>query len=150
MSLLGTWEGKESCEIWNPKKSNVLQLLVSFLGLVLVSEPYYNEAGYEKQIGTQEGEHNSALYNENALLLCVSHAIKSLRSPPKHCEQIIFENFKQKGPQIIKRLKQYIETGQIQKDKNKFDENGLFQKPSVGFLITLKKLLPKLEQALKD
>ena len=35
------------------------QVLVSIQGLVLVSEPYYNEAGYEKQMGTLEGRHNS-------------------------------------------------------------------------------------------
>lgn len=34
-------------------------MLVSIQGLVLVSEPYYNEAGYEKQMGTLEGRHNS-------------------------------------------------------------------------------------------
>jgi ubiquitin-conjugating enzyme E2 O len=40
LSLLGTWEGRESCEIWNPNSSNILQILLSLLGLVLVSEPY--------------------------------------------------------------------------------------------------------------
>ena len=34
-------------------------VLVSIQGLVLVPEPYYNEAGYEKQIGTMEGNHTS-------------------------------------------------------------------------------------------
>ena len=34
-------------------------MLVSIQGLVLVPEPYYNEAGYQKQIGTMEGNHNS-------------------------------------------------------------------------------------------
>ena len=48
--------------------SSLLQLLISIQGLVLVSEPYYNEAGYEKQKGTQHGHENSRMYNEMVLL----------------------------------------------------------------------------------
>ena len=33
----------------------MLQVLVSIQGLVLVDKPYYNEAGYEKQVGSEEG-----------------------------------------------------------------------------------------------
>ena len=42
-----------------------------FSGLILVSEPYYNEAGYEKQKGTQQGQENSRMYNEMAILKMV-------------------------------------------------------------------------------
>nr|KAG5697864.1 hypothetical protein BaRGS_017121 [Batillaria attramentaria] len=47
VSLLGTWAGK-GMEVWTDK-SNLLQVLVSIQGLILVDEPYYNEAGYERQ-----------------------------------------------------------------------------------------------------
>jgi len=40
-------------------------------GLILNSEPYYNEASYEKQKGTQTGLENSRLYNEMAILKLV-------------------------------------------------------------------------------
>ena len=40
-------------------------------GLILVSEPYFNEAGYEKQRGTQHGQENSRMYNEMAILKLV-------------------------------------------------------------------------------
>lgn len=40
-------------EVWGPN-STLLQLIVSIQGLILVSEPYYNEAGYEKQTDTQQ------------------------------------------------------------------------------------------------
>jgi hypothetical protein len=43
----------------------------SFSGLILVSEPYFNEAGYERQKGTQQGIENSRMYNEMALLKLV-------------------------------------------------------------------------------
>lgn len=49
VSLLGTWPGKGS-ETWSAG-STLLQVIVSIQGLILVSEPYYNEAGYEKQRG---------------------------------------------------------------------------------------------------
>lgn len=37
-------------------------------GLILVAEPYYNEAGYERQRGTQQGKENSRMYNEMVIL----------------------------------------------------------------------------------
>jgi len=40
-------------------------------GLILNPEPYYNEAGYEKQKGTQTGLENSRLYNEMAVVKLV-------------------------------------------------------------------------------
>lgn len=49
VSLLGTWSGRGS-EIWGPN-STLLQVIVSIQGLILVPEPYFNEAGYEKQKG---------------------------------------------------------------------------------------------------
>ena len=42
-----------------------------YSGLILVSEPYFNEAGYEKQRGTQQGQENSRMYNEMAVLKLV-------------------------------------------------------------------------------
>ena len=39
-------------------------ILLALTGLILVAEPYYNEAGYEKQRGSQQGAENSRLYNE--------------------------------------------------------------------------------------
>jgi ubiquitin-conjugating enzyme E2 O len=44
---------------------------ILFSGLILVSEPYFNEAGYERQKGTQQGIENSRMYNEMALLKLV-------------------------------------------------------------------------------
>lgn len=40
-------------------------------GLILVAEPYYNEAGYERQKGTQQGRENSRMYNEMVVLKLV-------------------------------------------------------------------------------
>lgn len=43
LSLLGTWDADERNEEWSSKRSTVLQILVSLMGLVLVKEPYYSK-----------------------------------------------------------------------------------------------------------
>eukprot|EP01033_Poteriospumella_lacustris_P012073 gene12074-8626_t len=49
LSLLGTWSG----EPWDPRTSNVTQVLASLLYLVFVEEPYYNEPGYRRPAAGQ-------------------------------------------------------------------------------------------------
>jgi len=80
LSLLNTWIGKET-EVWNATNSSILQLLISIQGLVLNASPYFNEAGYEKQMGLPEGEKNSFLYNENVLLLSCKSTLYLLHQP---------------------------------------------------------------------
>jgi ubiquitin-conjugating enzyme E2 O len=55
-----------------------MYLLVSVVGLILVDEPYYNEAGYEKQRGTQIALENSRMYNETAILKLVEVSTPSI------------------------------------------------------------------------
>ena len=81
LSLLNTWTGKGN-EVWDPNSSSILQVLVSIQGLVLNSRPYFNEAGYEKQVGTAEGEKNAYPYNENTYLLNLRSMLYVLRRPP--------------------------------------------------------------------
>ncbi|THX88634.1 hypothetical protein D6D05_01661 [Aureobasidium pullulans] len=69
LSLLGTWQGDEARnEAWTPHQSTVLQVLVSILGLVLVREPYYNEAGFEPLQGLPSINQNSVAYTERTYL----------------------------------------------------------------------------------
>jgi hypothetical protein len=81
LSLLNTWTGRGN-EVWDPSSSSILQVLVSLQGLVLNEKPYFNEAGYEKQVGTVEGEKNAVPYNENTYLLSVKSMLYILRRPP--------------------------------------------------------------------
>lgn len=67
LSLLGTWEGNKG-EGWNASRSTLLQVIVSILGLVLVKEPYFNEAGYEHLVGLEASKRPSALYSERTYL----------------------------------------------------------------------------------
>ncbi|RMY84074.1 hypothetical protein D0862_11511 [Hortaea werneckii] len=67
LSLLGTWESGKT-ERWNAASSTLLQVFVSLLGLVLVPEPYFNEAGYEGLQGTEGSRRASGLYSERGFL----------------------------------------------------------------------------------
>ncbi|KER20560.1 hypothetical protein T265_10909 [Opisthorchis viverrini] len=80
LSLLGTWAGKDS-ENWNPENSNLLQLVVSLQGLILNSEPYFNEAGFDACRGTTESRENSRVYNESVVATLVQSMVSLLSNP---------------------------------------------------------------------
>jgi ubiquitin-protein ligase len=42
LSLLGTWPGRPE-EQWQPRKSTLLQVLVSIQSMILIETPYFNE-----------------------------------------------------------------------------------------------------------
>ncbi|KAL1494346.1 hypothetical protein ABEB36_009958 [Hypothenemus hampei] len=105
ISLLGTWMGKGT-EVWGPN-STLLQLIVSIQGLILVSEPYYNEAGYEKQTNSQQGYENSRTYNELVILKLVQSMTEVLQNPPEVFRGEIENHFRQNGENMCKRLEQF-------------------------------------------
>ncbi|EDW98167.1 (E3-independent) E2 ubiquitin-conjugating enzyme UBE2O isoform X1 [Drosophila yakuba] len=102
VSLLGTWSGRDS-EVWSAS-STMLQVLVSIQGLILVDEPYYNEAGYEKQRGTQLGNENSRVYNEMAIIKIAHSTVKQLKNPPLIFRNELIEHFKQFGSELYGRM----------------------------------------------
>ena len=51
-------------ENWNEHTSTLLQVLVSIQSLILVSDPYFNEPGYETMYNSTSGKLQSAQYNE--------------------------------------------------------------------------------------
>ncbi|KAJ8934016.1 hypothetical protein NQ314_013652 [Rhamnusium bicolor] len=105
VSLLGTWMGRGT-EVWGPK-STLLQLIVSIQGLILVSEPYYNEAGYEKQTDTQQGYENSRTYNELVILKLVQSMTEMLISPPEIFKREVYTHFAQNGQNLCDRLNKF-------------------------------------------
>ena len=74
LSLLGTWPGRPE-EGWNASTSTYLQVLVSIQSLILVSEPYFNEPGYESTMGTSEGDRQSTNYNAPLREVCARRAM---------------------------------------------------------------------------
>lgn len=156
LSLLGTWIGN-SQEQWNPNHSNILQLVVSLQGLILgVKEPYFLEAGYEKQKGTTQGNQNSRQYNERSLLLSLRVMLQNYLSPPSEFKSLISDHFKFFYPCVIK-LGEYgkllLESSDPEstlKDKKELQDIAkkfyLVDTPTKGFLISLvKNTIPKFK-----
>ena len=97
LSLLGTWSGAET-EKWNPGVSNFHQVLLSIQSLILVSEPYFNEPGYERRMGTAAGAQQSEMYNISVQVNTIRWAMLAmLRSPPVGFEQIVRTHFRLVG-----------------------------------------------------
>lgn len=163
LSILGTWDG-DGVEEWNPRNSNVLRVLLSLQAMVFVEEPYFNEAGYEKQVGTAEGISNSKLYNESVFLLCLRHMVTSLRpaGSPEDFATLSVAHFSAVSPRILERCRTLLN----RTDKPRpSDTGGPEDRPegaesepepgtaapsansSEGFKRSLHALLPKLETA---
>eukprot|EP01040_Poterioochromonas_malhamensis_P003529 gene3529-3770_t len=69
LSLLGTWSG----EPWDPKNSNLNQVLSSILFLIFTEEPFYNEPGYDRD-GRKHSKESQA-YDGTVIGNVVSYAI---------------------------------------------------------------------------
>ncbi|XP_071709122.1 probable ubiquitin-conjugating enzyme E2 24 [Rutidosis leptorrhynchoides] len=148
LSLLNTWTGTGT-ETWNPNGSTILQVLLSLQALVLNKKPYFNEAGYDKQVGSLEGEKNSCSYNENAFLMSCKSMLYVLRNPPKHFEALVEEHFSKRCAHILMACKAYLEgvpigcafVSQSLEPERQISNN------STGFKLMLSKLVPKLVEA---
>ena len=108
VSLLGTWPGR-SVENWDPSKSNLLQVLVSIQGLILVSEPYFNEPGYESQRGTEQGRKRSREYNERVLVNNLKSLTRVAEKPPSIFQNEVREHLTETTYAHVKRLELWIE-----------------------------------------
>lgn len=147
LSLLNTWSGSQS-EVWNPMSSTILQVLLSLQALVLNEKPYFNEAGYDLQIGKAEGEKNSISYNENAFLVNCRSMLYLLRKSPKHFEALVDEHFNRRCRNILSACKAYTQESPVGQPFNHgIDEQGIHEECSTGFKIMLTKLYPKLVEA---
>lgn len=80
------------------------------VGLILVNEPYYNEAGFDSDRGLQEGYENSRCYNEMALIRVVQSMTQLVRRPPEVFEQEIRQHFSTGGWRLVNRIESWLET----------------------------------------
>lgn len=158
LSLLGTWQG-EGVEKWDPSSSTILQVLVSIQGLVLIEKPYYNEAGYEKQQGSAQGEHNAKLYNESAFLVSCKTMLALIRSPPCHFATLVRAHFCVHGPRILNACRLYLAGAAVGTLNAECTGPAIVQSAnsdsvaapgsSTGFRLMLAKLVPKLEHGIR-
>ena len=163
VSLLGTWTGKGT-EVWSAN-SNLLQLIVSIQGLILVDEPYYNEAGYTKQRGTATGNENSCLYNEMVVIKLVQSMTKLFKNPPETFKERIINHLVSVSDKFIKRHENYLAIAEfcnsnfIQTSEQLYNFKQLPESfvplpefpllpPSHGFCLSLRKALTNFTQVI--
>ncbi|CAL4906458.1 unnamed protein product [Urochloa decumbens] len=149
LSLLNTFGGK-GAELWSPEVSSVLQVVISIQGLVLTAHPYYNETGYEAQVGKPEGRRNEMPYSENTYLVNLNTMLHLIRRPPAGFEGFIRDHFHRRGQHILIACEAYQQEGcsvgtldgeavatEASKDRS----------CSVGFRLALAKVVPRLVEA---
>ncbi|XP_017761383.1 PREDICTED: baculoviral IAP repeat-containing protein 6 [Eufriesea mexicana] len=108
LSVLNTWHGRPE-EKWNAHTSSFLQVLVSIQSLILVSEPYFNEPGYERSRGTTSGAQSSQEYNANICQATAKWAmLDQIRNPCPCFKEVIHTHFWIKRHEIVAQLEGWI------------------------------------------
>ena len=101
LSLLGTWSGAKG-ETWDKNVSTMSQVIVSIQSLIFVADPFFNEPGFERGIGTDDGRKKSDEYNRQIREHTLRYAItQSLRKPDARFEQAIKTHFKRRRAYIL-------------------------------------------------
>ncbi|EOA87939.1 uncharacterized protein SETTUDRAFT_108619 [Exserohilum turcica Et28A] len=154
LSLLGTWHTDERNESWSPAKSTLLQVLVSLMGLVLVKEPYYNEAGYDVHRSAPETKLSSALYTERAYFRArafIHHALTHDVEPFKEELDYLYLSQDEDAPKLLdKAIGAAKDTADRSADGNGEGERDGLRKISLGALVMLKRQIEKLESLKKS
>ncbi|VDN00794.1 unnamed protein product [Thelazia callipaeda] len=108
LSVLNTWHGRPE-ERWNPETSSLLQVIVSIQSLIFVSEPYFNEPGYERSKCTQAGQQASRDYDANIRQAVIKWAIlEMIRHPPVAFTDILRKHFWLKRNEIQSQVSKWI------------------------------------------
>jgi ubiquitin-conjugating enzyme E2 O len=141
LSLLNTFDG-EGTELWSSVTSSLLQVVVSIQGLVLNDQPYYNEAGYEDQVGKPEGRRNALPYSENAYLLSLRTILHVLRRPPRGFEEFVKNHFRRQGRFVLRTCFACLQ-GRLVHDAHA-TEASREQPCSAGLKLALGSVVPRL------
>jgi len=109
LSILGTWSAGSQGEGWNAGLSTFLQVAISIQSLVFVPEPYYNEPGYERMMGTKKGNDNSRNYNDVIQKGTTAWAmIDLLKNPPALWKDVIQAHFRMQGERALQNVKTWL------------------------------------------
>ncbi|PAV92047.1 hypothetical protein WR25_22705 [Diploscapter pachys] len=136
-SLLGTWDGV-GVEKWDPSKSNLLQVALSIQALILVRDPFFNEAGYENRRNEPESLDHSRRYNEVASVNSLEYLIKSYEFPRAYVADVIRSHIRQEYPGLRQRL-QRIAAGEMPK----YDVM-----MSKGFRMAIEKMVQRMDEVI--
>ncbi|KAL4817962.1 hypothetical protein BDW67DRAFT_158248 [Aspergillus spinulosporus] len=159
LSLLGTWPTRDLDERWSPARSTVLQLLVSIMGLILVQDPFYNEAGYESLAAKGSRAIESSQYKEKVFLLTRRFIIHALEHPIRGLEDVLVWNYlpgpPSPRPQLLRKAIQearvMIEHHNRTSESHQDSQASAFcSRLSLGATVLLKKLVSSLERLETD
>ncbi|KAK5652167.1 hypothetical protein OQA88_10809 [Cercophora sp. LCS_1] len=80
LSLLGTWSGQN----WVPNQSTILQVLVSIQGMILCSQPWYNEPGREAHLDEAGSkQYNRTIFGHTIATAMIGWLNERLSQPDK-------------------------------------------------------------------
>ncbi|KAL2008364.1 hypothetical protein VTN00DRAFT_8346 [Thermoascus crustaceus] len=164
LSILGTWPPKNPDENWNPSRSTVLQILVSIMGLVLVKDPFYNEAGFEAFASEGDSRIESTQYTEKAFVMTrsfIKHALEN--SIPSFEDVLVWHylpgpagNGESERPQLLKKA--ITEADAMIEHHNSTSDNGtakggtvaspFVSRLSLGAVVMLRKHITALKKIL--
>ena len=156
LSLLGTWRGSAT-ENWDPKFSNLLQLLLSIQSVVMSEEVYFNEPGYEHEAGTEEGEARNEGYSNIVRVGNINFAmVNMIKKPPSGFEDVVRRHFYIKRDVILKECATWVKMAEVRNAMYSSlvsDHNSryasLFNEPN-GYINELKNQIKSLEAVLKE
>eukprot|EP01042_Synura_sphagnicola_P001216 gene1216-1379_t len=99
---------------FNPNLYNNGKVLVSIQSFILVPQPYFNEPGFEQQIGTVTGAASSLEYNWVIRLATVRWAmIENLRHPVVGFKEVVETHFKLKRTEILTQIDNWIAESKV-------------------------------------
>ncbi|KAJ4350009.1 uncharacterized protein N0V89_008630 [Didymosphaeria variabile] len=149
LSLLGTWHADERNESWTPGKSTLLQVLVSIMGLVLVKDPYYNEAGYDVHRQAQETRPSSALYTERSYFRTrafIVHALTKDVAPFAEELRYLYRNESEGAPRLLDKAIEASKAVLARSAQDDNEERDGLRRISLGATVMLKRQVEKLEE----
>jgi ubiquitin-protein ligase len=129
LSILGqSYIGPPSSasERWN-ETSSLLQIMISIQSQILIEEPYFNEPGYERNIGTSSGDASAKSYNENIRQYVMDSAMLALLENPKsypQFEDVIINHFRLKRDYISQLIDKWTAEAMTSTAKAKFTKTG--------------------------
>jgi hypothetical protein len=103
----------------------LLQVLVSIQSLIFVREPYFNEPGYESEMGSPHGVTRSRKYNERIRMSAIRWAMTNqLEHPSEGFEGFIETHFLLRGNGMLAEIEQWLDEAKT--SENKSYRRGLF------------------------
>ncbi|XP_052188146.1 putative ubiquitin-conjugating enzyme E2 38 [Diospyros lotus] len=134
LSLLENWYGRLvygwfgcNAEKWNPKRSNLAQVLLSIRCLILNEQPYYN----------QPIRLYTSKWNKNKFMLSCEAMIRTLESPPRGFEDFVAGHFRRRAHPILTKYGDLMDESEgmrqlFLKLVKAFEENGAYCKHHLG------------------